>query len=77
MPGPTAESASSAARPKPTIPGTFSVDGPQTGLLLPAVNQGLDLDALLDVESAHALGRVELVSREAQEIDIEGLCVQL
>ena len=51
--------------------------GAASGLLVPAEHEGLDLRALAHVHEADSLGGVELVTRDGQHVDGNGLDVDL
>ncbi len=51
------------------MPGVFSVPARRPAFLLAAAKQRRELDALLDVKRADALGAMQLVARQRQHVD--------
>ena len=69
--------ASSRALARPTMYGTFSVPGAAAFLLVPADHERPAGRAALDVQRADALGGVQLVAGEREQIDVLELAVQV
>ena len=63
--------ASRQAAPSPTANNTFSVPARRPPLMSGAVNERLEGMTVSDVESAHSLRRVQLVTGDAHQIDTE------
>ena len=75
VPSVSAARAISAALPSPTMPGTFSVPARRWRSWAPPKNERLEPCAAANIEDADALGRVQLVPGDAEQMAADGLDV--